>query len=288
MAAFNGSALAVLSIGEKALNLMGQSHVNANRACYLNSYWNRGDLKENRLQRQRENVIALYDASIRWVDAQAASLVEKLRELKLWESCVFALTADHGEEFLEHGGRYHSPAKLTGELIQVPLLLRSPGINSVRAVDGMFSLLHLGPTLLEAVGSVAPASFYGRSYWTQLQKGQNGDGPAIIECIATCNNAFRPEDRLGARILAVQGTGYQLVLDFRTGEAQLFDLKSDPNQQSPLPQSAEKSIRRRLLEVARKHISSLTQSRNQDLRLAAYLRNLRLEYAPLSVLAGLG
>src|SRR5882724_9044841 len=114
MAAFNGSALAVLSIGEKALNLMGQSHVNANRACYLNSYWNRGDLKENRLQRQRENVIALYDASIRWVDAQAASLVEKLRELKLWESCVFALTADHGEEFLEHGGRYHSPAKLTG------------------------------------------------------------------------------------------------------------------------------------------------------------------------------
>ena len=44
------------------------------------------------------------------------------------ENCILAVTGDHGEEFLDHGARYHPPSRLMEELIHVPLLLRVPGI----------------------------------------------------------------------------------------------------------------------------------------------------------------
>lgn len=273
---------------EKALNAMDNGKVDADQARYLNSYWNRGGLKEKRLRSRRDDVVALYDAGIRWVDTQVERLVDTLRGLNLWDNCVFALTGDHGEEFLEHGGRYHSPSKLVKELVRVPLMLRVPGMSATRSADSPFSLLHLAPTLLDTVGNAIPASFRGRSLWPQMQKGQSWDQVAISECVANCNNPYHSEDRMGARILAVCDAQHKLVVDFRTGQAELFDLKADPDQMSPLPQNVEKPIRRRLLEMARKHISSSSQSRDYNLRLDACLKNLRLEWAPTATPAGLG
>ena len=120
---------------QEALELMGQSSLDASRARYLNSYWNRGDVAAPRLQRHREDIVALYDAGIRWVDAQVARLVDTLRGLGLWENCVTALTADHGEEFLDHGGRYHPPSNVAEELVRVPLLLRAPDLAQTGVSD---------------------------------------------------------------------------------------------------------------------------------------------------------
>src|SRR6202049_2288523 len=99
------------------------STLDPSRARYLNSYWNRGDIGSNRLTRHREDIVSLYDAGIRSVDAKIGRFVDELQRRGLWENCTLAVTADHGEEFLEHGGRYHSPSKLTEELIHVPLLI---------------------------------------------------------------------------------------------------------------------------------------------------------------------
>ena len=119
----------------EALELMGQSSLDASRARYLNSYWNRGDVAAPRLRPHRDGIVALYDAGIRWMDAQVARLVDTLRGLGLWENCVAALTADHGEEFLDHGGRYHPPSNVAEELVRVPLLLRGPELTQTGRVD---------------------------------------------------------------------------------------------------------------------------------------------------------
>ena len=142
---------------EQGLELLGETRLTASRARYLNAYWNRFDIGSKRLRRYRDEVIALYDAGICWVDAQVSRLVEVLRQFKLWENCVFALTADHGEEFLEHG-RYHAPT-LTEPLIHVPLVLRAPGAMKRAVSSNPFSLLHLAPTLLAATGVPIPVNF---------------------------------------------------------------------------------------------------------------------------------
>jgi arylsulfatase A-like enzyme len=257
---------------------MGHSKLSPSRARYLNSYWNRGDLGANRLRHHREEVIALYDAGIRWVDAQIGRLVDVLRESRLWGNCVLALTADHGEEFLDHGGRYHSPSKVAEELVHVPLLLHVPEVSKRQSVDSLFSLVDLAPTLLDAVDAVIPKSFRGRSLWNQLRNEQSWDGQAVIECVTGCTNPFRVNDRLSARILAVREARYKLVFDFASSTQQLFALEADPHELRPLPPDAERPVRRRLLDRAREHIADSVRSRDPDLRLGARLRDLQLEW----------
>jgi arylsulfatase A-like enzyme len=272
---------------QEGLELMGQASLDASRARYLNSYWNRGDLSgehgASRLQRHREDVIALYDAGIRWVDAQVARLVKALRGLGLWNTCVTALTADHGEEFLDHGGRYHPPSKVAEELVRVPLLLRAPGLTQAGTVAAPFSLLHLAPTLLDLAEVPIPRSFRGRSHSELLRSGKSWEGDAIIECIAGCTNPFVQENRLHARVLAVRETRFKMVFDFNSATEQLYDLDADPGELRPLPLDAEKPVRKRLLDRAGQHLSESLRSRDADTRLAARLRDLRLEWSSPTV-----
>ena len=259
--------------GLKAFGDPEVSGMTPSRARYLNAYWNRSDLGPKRLQRHRDEIIALYDAGIRWVDVQISCLVGALRQSKIWENCIFALTADHGEEFLEHGGRYHAPS-LTEELIRVPLLLRVPGTVKRVVSSNPFCTLHLAPTLLAAAGSPVPAEFQGQSHWKQIREGSGWSEPAISECIAGCANPFRPEQRRGPRLLAVRDARYKLLLNFGTGAELLFDLESDPGEQNPLPRETAKPMRRRLLEAALAHLQSSSARQISKAYLRARLREI--------------
>jgi arylsulfatase A-like enzyme len=263
---------------QKGLEAMGDGEVNGltpDRARYLNAYWNRSDIRPERLRRHRDEVIALYDAGIRWVDAQVCRLVETLRQSKIWENCVFALTADHGEEFLEHGGRYHAPS-LTEELIHVPLILRVPGAPKRSVSSNPFSMLHLAPTLLAAAGLPVPTGFHGKSHWREIQEGSAWSEPAIAECIVGSANPFQPEQRRGPRLLAVRETRYKLVFDFSTGSDCLFDLESDPGEQKALPRGTAKPERRRLLETALNHLQRSSARQLSMSYLRARLREIRV------------
>src|SRR6185437_16655442 len=91
----------------QALDAMQQEETSAADVRYANSYWARGDLSADRLRKQKERIIELYDAGICWVDQQIRRLAQRLSDLKSWDECAMVVTADHGEEFLEHGGRFH-------------------------------------------------------------------------------------------------------------------------------------------------------------------------------------
>ena len=264
---------------EKGIALMGDPPPNPFRARYLNSFWNRADIGAQRLARYHNEIVQLYDAGVRWVDEQLSSLVAGLRKLKQWDDCIFSFTADHGEEFLDHGGRYHPPDGLNEELIHVPLLLRAPGTIAKALPKSPFSHLHLAPTLLDAAGVPAPAAFQGHSFWPQLCAGQDWTDTAISECVAGCTNPFRTESRMGQRVLAVREARYKLILHFNPPQEWLFDLDVDPGERSPLPAVAEKATRRRMLEIARDHLQGSTAKRDLQAVVRTRLRELQLEWA---------
>jgi arylsulfatase A-like enzyme len=269
---------------EKGLEILGENRPTPSRVRYLNAYWNRFDIGTQRLRRYREEVIALYDAGIRWVDAQLSRLIEMLRRLKLWENCIFALTADHGEQFLEHDRRYHAPS-LTEELIHVPLILRAPEAAKATVSSNPFSLLHLAPTLLVAAGLPIPAEFQGQSHWKQIQEGTAWSEPAISECIAGCTNPFNLDQRRGPRLLAIREARYKMFLNFDRGTEYLFDLEADPGEQTPLPVAAGKPERRRLLQAALAHLKKSSTRQNSESYLRARVREIGLNPASAAALA---
>lgn len=262
----------------QALELMGRKGISASDMRYLNSWWNRSDLGPARLSSHRDDVIALYDAGIRWVDVQIEHLIQALRGSDKWNDCIFALTADHGEEFLDHGGRFHPPGVME-ELIHVPLLLRVPGAPKKPVANSPFSLLHLAPTLLAAAELPSPAEFRGSSYWDQIREGENFDGLAISECIAGCTNPSLMENRMKPRRLSVRSSRFKLVLRFDVPDEQLFDLVSDPGEQAPLGQTAQKAVRRELLEAAHRHLRNSSGGADQKAVVRARLREHQLEWS---------
>ncbi|EMA58387.1 sulfatase [Halorubrum lipolyticum] len=75
---------------------------------------------------ERELLIDLYDAEIRYNDAKIGEFLEALRERDLLEESLLIVTADHGDAFGEHG-YYEHPRYLHDEITKVPLYVRPPG-----------------------------------------------------------------------------------------------------------------------------------------------------------------
>jgi arylsulfatase A-like enzyme len=161
----------------------------------------------------------------------------------------------------------------------VPLLVHAPQVNQGQVVDSVFSLLHLAPTLLDAMDLPIPGSFRGRSHWRQLPQARSGNEAAVVECVAGCTNPIPRENRLGRRLLGIREKRYKLVLDFASSAEQMFDLRDDPAELHPLGIDKEKPVRKRLLQVARRHLAESTQSLDPEQRLSAQLRDLQLELA---------
>ena len=254
----------------EALAAMGVAN-DADRGRYLNAAWL--ELSEKRVRKYREEVVDLYDAGICWIDRQISRMVEMLRTLSQWDSSVFALTADHGEELLDHGGRFHYSSRVFQELLHVPLLLRVPGMNTKALSDAPFSHLHLAPTLLDAVGMEAPAEFEGRS-----ALGVEAAQWAISESIGRCTNPMEADKRMFGRVLAVQDRRYKLVVDFDGKSEQLFDLENDPRELRPLAANTGKASRAGLLRLAAQHLARSAKGANRERALRARVREVGLEW----------
>jgi arylsulfatase A-like enzyme len=200
-----------------------------------------------------------------------------LRQRSLWDSAVFALTADHGEEFLDHGGRFHFASQAYQELLHVPLLLRVPGRQPSTVSDVPFSHLHLAPTILDAIGVDAPVEFEGRSYWSEEK--QDGDSQcAVSESVGECANPMNGANRLHGRVLAVQDRRFKLVLDFDREGEEFFDLESDPGELRALPETAARADRARLLRAALQHLARGERGANRERAIRARLREIGLEW----------
>lgn len=267
----------------QALEELGRADLTPRRRIYLNETWKRGDLSVERLRHHRQDVMTLYEAGIRWADAQIKRLVERLQARNLWRDTLFVLTSDHGEEFLEHGGRFHYPHKLTQELIHVPLAIHHPHGKRQGRIKGPFSLIDLAPTLLDMLNIASPETFVGRSRWDGSGIDDRPDGRTVTECVYNCRNPWQVDDRLGPRLLAVRNGRYKLVLDFAAGEDRLFDLDNDLEERAPIPTSAAPQARRRLLEAALDHVRRTrpqpSDRRRLRARMADTVRSLSTEWA---------
>lgn len=109
----------------------------------------------------RQAAIDCYDDNILYVDGEICRIRDTLELLDLNEETIIAVTSDHGEQFLDHGGYGHPPAHLFDESVRVPLVLHVPGMPPAEVVEPV-ALVDLTTTLAELGGARPPADA-GRS-----------------------------------------------------------------------------------------------------------------------------
>lgn len=195
-------------------------------------------------RRAVERLDILYQGEL-WDNDQAfGALVDGLRARGQLQRALVVFTADHGEEFLDHGGKGHGH-KLYQELLRIPLAVRLPdGAGASRSREPV-SQVDLFPSLLSLLGVAAPASD-GRDLAARWL------GRATPE---TAEVEFVAETRLGkAEKEAIRVGNLKLIVNLDHGRTpssrrggarlELYDLDRDPREQENLAARRQDAVAR--------------------------------------------
>jgi arylsulfatase A-like enzyme len=176
-------------------------------------------------------ISAMYDASLRFLDAELGRLIDGLADRGLWENARVAFTSDHGEEFREHGGLTHCTEPYE-EGAHVPLLFKF-GTDSLTDLDAVVSTVDIGPTLLDATfeDPTVPERFHGRSLVPALRgTGRVPEDRTVF--IQNANRGGRDVD-LSTRITGCRTAEWKFITSRDpTVSTKLFHLPSDPHEQT--------------------------------------------------------
>jgi arylsulfatase A-like enzyme len=178
-------------------------------------------------QRHLEEMMQMYDGAVRRLDAKLRGLRRALKQMGLGDQTALFITADHGEEFLDHGDIGHGHS-LHEEVIHVPLIGVVPGGTRGVRINRPVSHVDMADTLLAAAGIDVPGP--SRNLLAP-------DGPA------------RPvvsELRIGKRYIETLRLGkwklhrrYALndegkAVDDQPPRCELYDLDTDPGEREDL------------------------------------------------------
>ncbi len=112
-----------------------------------------------------------YDSEIAYTDYYIDTLLKAVDR----GNTVIVFTADHGEEFGEHDGKYHYT--LHGEVMRVPLVIKAPSLTPHKD-DTLCEQIDLLPTMLKLLGIDAPEGLPGRDLFGAARP---AGAPAFIE-----------------------------------------------------------------------------------------------------------
>ena len=214
-----------------------------------------GDVDPARLKRTIAHNLDLYDAETAEVDRFLSALVAQLEQNGLADRTLICITADHGEEFLEHGlvGHFN---QLYEESVHVPLVLWGPGVPAGVKVSAPTENRHVAPTLLRAAGVELPEGMQGPDLLSEAdrrvlekegvfllsQKGRRGDFQSLESA------------DLGAMSSLIEGS-WQLIHCVQKGPtkgsyALLFNLSDDPGAHKDVAAQYPERVERMTARIA--------------------------------------
>ncbi len=131
--------------------------------------------------RDLEHLLALYDGEIRFTDDVLKRVLDSLRAKGMLENTLVIVTADHGEEFFEHGTKGHQKT-LFDEVVKIPLVLHWAGtLEGGRVVSDQVRIVDVMPSVLAAAGVREKPTMAGRDI-LPLARGQSLEpAPALLE-----------------------------------------------------------------------------------------------------------
>jgi arylsulfatase A-like enzyme/uncharacterized membrane protein YbhN (UPF0104 family) len=198
---------------------------------------------------EAEHLTELYDGEITYWDEHFGALVAELRRRGLYDDLTIVITADHGEEFCEHGGFFHGTT-LYDEQVHVPLFVKLPrGQRGGEVVNHWVQSIDIMPTLLRESGLTVPEG---------IQGGRLFEGSSRL---------FAEESHEGNILQAVrerQGTEEIKLITANAGNprrlptTELFRVDVDPGELDNLANNAP------LLERATQSLQSAATAATQD------------------------
>jgi len=170
--------------------------------------------------------------SVRYVDQQVDRLLEFLSGRERKDNTWVFITADHGEQFNEHGNQRHGNSVYEEE-IHVPLLVWGPGVRAGHRTTPM-SLVDVFPTILAAAGLEVPEGICGESFLDALVEGGEPESRPVWA-------AALPDRTVDIFKYAWIDGDQKLIVDGNTGAREVYDLSEDPGEENNLRDEDEEA-----------------------------------------------
>jgi arylsulfatase A-like enzyme len=207
---------------------------------------------------QRRIVAALfatYDGEVRYADDALGELLDALAARGELEDALVIVTADHGEEFVEHGLLAHGP-HLYEETVAVPLILA--GFGRLALPPGLradpVSLIDVLPTLIEVAGLPDPPyPLPGHSLLAPP-----APQPLYMQTFIGADPGL--EGVLEKR--AILQDGWKLIHTPERSRFELYDLRADPGELHDLAE--QEPARRDALARQLEQWRTMTSARTPD------------------------
>lgn len=209
-----------------------------------------------------------YAGEVRYADMALAGFLEELDRSGVLDESIVVLTSDHGEEFAEHDRMGHSKS-VYDEVLRVPLLVWAPGLAKPGlVVEEQVSLVDVAPTILDLLGIESPGALQGRSLRATLETGRP---PTVGPHFAEGPDVSKP----GKRLVAVRtGTHKWIAPEGSTTPTEMYDLRTDPAEQTNLEGEDLRAAGARHLATYHKLAGGPAQTRELDARTTEKLRAL--------------
>lgn len=131
-------------------------------------------INKNMNPRDLAHVLSQYDGEIAFTDFYIGQLMQELKRMDLYNDSMIILTADHGDEFFEHGYKGHMRT-LYDEVLQVPLILKFPssaGFSGGKKLENLVSIVDVLPTVLGYLRISTPTHAKGRNLLNEINGGR--------------------------------------------------------------------------------------------------------------------
>lgn len=217
-----------------------------------------------------------YKKEVEYMDRQIGFLIEKLKELDLFDKTQILMVGDHGEGLGEHLNFSGNPDFghvnfLYKNYTNVPLIIYDPkGNKQGTRIDSIVSLLDIAPTILGAMGYDPLSHHQGRNLL-----GLTEDKDHILWLQTHKPQAER-------NIFAVVSFPWRLIYIPKQKEFKLYNIQDDPDQTNDVYElnkgSAEiTELKQELLEKTRdilknKKFSGANKKTEEMLRALGYIK----------------
>ena len=162
-----------------------------------------------------------YDSEIAYTDHCIGTVINKLKELNLYDSTLLIITSDHGESLGEHSENTHGYF-IYHSTLRVPLIIKAPSGPMGRKTDNVAGLIDILPTVCGSVGIPVSAHVQGKDLNSFFRDGKD----SVDERFFFCESLMPTKFELGP-FFGLVSNRWKYI---HTSQSELYNLRKDPHE----------------------------------------------------------
>jgi arylsulfatase A-like enzyme len=190
-------------------------------------------------EKEKQNIVALYDGEIKYTDTFFVQpILDKLKDLGLYDKSLIILTSDHGEEFFDHEAWLHDHS-VYDEGIRIPLIVKFPDTEyKGTQIENIARITDIMPTILDRTNMKTRSQRFDGVSLVPMIEGKEKKTRTFVSDLAL------REFKLSPSVISINRDHFKFILNKKISspyarrlvrnldgsQIELYDLEKDPKE----------------------------------------------------------